>query len=61
MYNLNIIVAMKTIIRIQTPGLLSFGHFFKKKEKKNIKGKKTTGFLVFYIFLWLPVTKIKWE
>lgn len=24
---------MNTIIRIQTPGLLSFGQFFKKKKK----------------------------
>lgn len=31
---------MNTIVRIQTPGLLSFGQFFKKKKKKKGELKK---------------------
>lgn len=36
---------MNTIRRIQTPGLLSFGQFFKKKKKETQKGQnKLQGF-----------------
>lgn len=37
MYNLNTIL---NTTRIQTPGLLSFGQFFKKKNKKKLKKGK---------------------
>jgi len=30
---------MNTIVRIQTPGLLSFGQFFKKKKRELKKGQ----------------------